>query len=315
MVDTRTRYKYSGHETFPCRYAWLPKVVSALAKDTLLFTDEDRAMIELGVGKNMVRAIRFWTETASVAERRDHTGHRVTTFGRELLGEKGLDPYMEDSQTLWLLHWKLATQYEEPLFAWDFMFNRWQEPEFTRTLLLRAFAQETHLEKKALSTATLSHHIDTFIHTYVPTQGTKTDVMEENLDCPLVELNLIRRVGERDADATGGRRETIYAFRHEPKPEIGTALFLYVLADFFHRRHPHESTLSFRQVATGHGSPGAVFKMPEMEVRERLEASASHEEAPFGFEDGASSQQVRRRRDISESEFLAAIYERETACV
>ena len=64
------KYKYSGHGTFPCRYAWLPKAVLALKANPNLFSDVDEAMVELGVGKQMVRAIRFWVEAAKIAEKK-----------------------------------------------------------------------------------------------------------------------------------------------------------------------------------------------------------------------------------------------------
>lgn len=57
-------YKISGHETFPCRYAWLPKAFLAIESDPKVFADEEKAMVTLGVGKNMVRAIRFWAQAA-----------------------------------------------------------------------------------------------------------------------------------------------------------------------------------------------------------------------------------------------------------
>ncbi|NCQ36429.1 DUF4007 family protein, partial [bacterium] len=41
---------FSGHETFPFRYAWLPKAVRATEEDTGIFGRED-AMVRLGVGK------------------------------------------------------------------------------------------------------------------------------------------------------------------------------------------------------------------------------------------------------------------------
>ena len=59
-------FRYSGHGTFPCRYTWLPKVVRHLLDCPTLFSDEDDAMTRLGVGKNMVRAIKFWAESAGV---------------------------------------------------------------------------------------------------------------------------------------------------------------------------------------------------------------------------------------------------------
>ena len=83
-----------------------------------------------------------------------------------------------------------------------------------------------------LSTATIEQHFETFLHTYVPTRGRKGEVMEDNLDCPLVDLELIIKTGERPVDCNGGRGECIYAFRREPKPEITPDLFLYCLNDF-----------------------------------------------------------------------------------
>src|SRR5262245_2132233 len=57
--NTTCNYRFSGHETFPCRYTWLPKAVARLQAKPTLFADEDDAMVQLGVGKNMARAIRF----------------------------------------------------------------------------------------------------------------------------------------------------------------------------------------------------------------------------------------------------------------
>ena len=60
-------YRISGHESFPCRYTWLPKAVRGLADAPDLFSDEQQAMVKLGVGKNMVRAIRFWAQASGMA--------------------------------------------------------------------------------------------------------------------------------------------------------------------------------------------------------------------------------------------------------
>ncbi len=53
-------FRFTGHETFPCRYTWIPKAFTALEADPKTFADDEYAMVSLGVGKNMVRAIRFW---------------------------------------------------------------------------------------------------------------------------------------------------------------------------------------------------------------------------------------------------------------
>jgi uncharacterized protein DUF4007 len=99
-------FRFSGHETFACRYAWLPKAYRAIKTDPAAFIDEQAAMVDLGIGKNMVRSLRFWVEAAGLAEP-ENRGLRLTEFAHSIFGPKGFDPYLEDIRTLWLLHWKL----------------------------------------------------------------------------------------------------------------------------------------------------------------------------------------------------------------
>jgi hypothetical protein len=72
--------RFSGHESFACRYAWLPKAYRELATDPDALADEDRAMVRLGVGKNMVRSIRFWVEVMGVAEPTSGRSFDLTQF-------------------------------------------------------------------------------------------------------------------------------------------------------------------------------------------------------------------------------------------
>ena len=50
-MTTATLYRISRHENFPCRYTSLPKAVRGLSDNPKLFSDEDEAMVELGLGK------------------------------------------------------------------------------------------------------------------------------------------------------------------------------------------------------------------------------------------------------------------------
>ncbi len=47
-------YAFSGHQTFPFRYPWLPKGVQHLSERPDLFTRDD-AFVILGVGKHRSR--------------------------------------------------------------------------------------------------------------------------------------------------------------------------------------------------------------------------------------------------------------------
>lgn len=270
--------KFSGHESFACRYAWLPKAYRALVDNPRLFTDEDNAMVVLGIGKNMVRSLRFWVQAMGVAEPEPDTrGLRPTAFGDAVFKKKGHDPFLEDPRTLWLLHWNLASRDDGPLFAWRYLIGHWPMPEFTRSEALREFQRISDRHGLEHSPVTLGQHLDVFLHTYHP--GRAASGVEDSLDGPLVELGLLATVGERRAEE--GRWEAVLSFRREPKPEIPQALFDYCLRDYWERFAHDDKTMTFRMAAMGAASPGQVFKLPEDDVRNRLEASGSG--LPRGF--------------------------------
>jgi hypothetical protein len=305
---TDTEYRISGHESFPCRYTWLPKAVRGLGADSKLFADEERAMVDLGVGKNMVRSIRFWSlATGMTRVGPKGSGPSLTELGTTLLGNRGLDPFLEDRRTLWLIHWNLSTNAENPLLAWDYLLNRWQDPELTPSVAIKALERAANQDDR-VSRATLEQHFDAFLHTYVPTRGRKGDVQEDNLDCPLVELQLIVKVGDREIDRSSGKREPIYVFRREEKPDITPELFIYCLNDFWQNRHKTERTLSLREVAHGHGSPGQVFKLAEEDVRSRIEDLAHRSGGLFAYTESASLQQIQKTDEGKRMKLLKAVY-------
>ena len=265
-------------------------------------------MVLLGVGKNMVRAIRFWVETAKVVEKQGRDDFEVTSLGKKLLGEDGFDSYLEDIQTLWLIHWNFSTHLGSPIFAWDFLMNQWQEPEITPSLVVRDFEKAAIAQSRKLSRVTLKQHFDVFLHTYVPTRGSKGDILEDNLDCPLIELDLIRQIGERTLDPQSGKRESLYAFNRAPKPQISQPLFVFCLNDFWKTYHSKENTLSFREVASGHGSPGQIFKLPEREIRDRLENIENATNNAISFHESMNLQQIQKHQDVEWENLLNAVY-------
>ena len=266
-------------------------------------------MVDLGVGKNMVRSIRFWSLATGMAVVESKGAAPVLTdLAMGLLGKRGLDPFLEDRRTLWLLHWNLSTNAQTPLLAWDYFLNRWQEPELTPSMATKALEKVTSGQDDRASRATLEQHFDTFLHTYVPTRGRKGDVQEDNLDCPLVELQLIIKAGDREIDRSSGKREPIYIFRREEKPDITPELFMYCLNDFWQKRHPSEGTLPLRDVAHGYGSPGLIFKLAEDDIRARVEDLNQRSEGLFSYAESAILQQIRRTGQAKPSNLLKAIY-------
>jgi len=294
-------YRFSGHESFTCRYAWLPKAANGLSENPSLFSDIDDAMVRLGLGKNMVRSLRFWVQAMRVAEPGDGNTLQLTEFGELVFGEDGLDPFMEDISTLWLLHWQLCSHNDTPLFAWHFLFNRYNEPEIVRSEVLEAIARESRQLARPLAKATLSQHFDVFMHTYMPTRGAKHEILEDNLDCPLVELELIQRTGEKFNKKDV--KEPVYGFNREPKPDLTMGVFLYAVDDYWKRNKPKEETLSLSELTTGIGSPGQVFKLPEDDIRSRLSVISSWGE-DYEYRESAMFEQLVRMKSLYEPEEL-----------
>ena len=98
-----TKYTFSGHDSFQCRQLWLKKGYDYVIENRK-FNDDD-AVVQLGVGKNMVSSIRFWLKAFNIVDNKD----LPTEFGKRLFDdETGYDPFLEDEASLWLLHYQLV---------------------------------------------------------------------------------------------------------------------------------------------------------------------------------------------------------------
>lgn len=98
-----SKYTFSGHDSFQCRQLWLKKGFDYV-QEGKSFNDLD-AVVQLGVGKNMVSSIRFWLKAFNIIDNKD----KPTDFGNRLFDSKtGYDPFLEDDASLWLLHYHLV---------------------------------------------------------------------------------------------------------------------------------------------------------------------------------------------------------------
>jgi hypothetical protein len=67
VEDWITKGKMGRHETFTPRYGWLKKGYDGVKKNGNIFK-ADNAIERLGVGKNMVRSMRFWCQAFNLIE-------------------------------------------------------------------------------------------------------------------------------------------------------------------------------------------------------------------------------------------------------
>jgi hypothetical protein len=210
-LSVKPGYRFSGHEGFPLRSVWLPKGVRAAKPDPGIFRRED-ALVELGVGKNMVQAIRHWCGAAGMLDAQSGV---VTELGEKLLSDGGYDPYLEDPGSLWLIHWQFVRP-PWPASAWHIAFSRWNIARFRRSDLVDRITELLSSEEHGTRTteASLQRDVDVFFRTYVRARGSKDSAPEESLDSPLTALGLIEEI-DRD----------LYVFRRGSQPASPREIF------------------------------------------------------------------------------------------
>ena len=96
--------KFRAHDTFFIRKGWLSKGMKYVQKKPDVFVAKDENPMDvLGIGANMVKALRYWLQAVGLTEE-PSSGKRVQTFTS--LGNSVFtnDRYIEELGTLYLLH-------------------------------------------------------------------------------------------------------------------------------------------------------------------------------------------------------------------
>lgn len=249
---------FARHETFHLRFGWLRKGFIAAVVDPEVFSRPD-ATVVLGVGKNMVNAIRYWClaykvlQTVPNEQRPRMPKIEPTQFGHQLLDEDGWDPWLENPASLWLLHWKLLGA---PCLApvWWTAFNLFASEQFEDYQLTDLVVEMTAAAGwPSVMESSIKKDVDCLLRTFaVRRYGRQT--MDDLLDCPTRELGLI-------APAVGEARS--WRFMTGPKPSLPPAVVAHVCLDFLAKVAPNERTISIARLAGDPGSPGRAFRLTE----------------------------------------------------
>jgi len=267
------------------------KGLDALDKSGAIFNAPESLAV-LGVGKNMVGAIRHWLLTTRLAREAGHGRVEATDLGRRLFADDGWDTFWEDEATSWLLHWQLAGP-DSPSFTWAYTFNVFREWEWSRAALIDAVLGATHSLSRVPSRETVDRDVSCLLQCYAAPGGSLGD----DLDCPLRALGLIRPLGKG------------FRFQIEAKPTLPAAVFYYALTRFWNWKWADARTLTVWEICYGEGSPGQVFKLTENAVYDYLDGLESATQGRLRFEDTAQNRQVvLGDEDVVPLEFLEAFY-------
>lgn len=289
--------KFTGHDTFPLRYGWLYKSTKFIKNKGLLSTSNlentVEAIAQLGVGKNMVSAMRYWSEATQMISsfvKDREVMQEVTPWGSAIFDEfRGVDPYLDDIGTVWLLHWLLNSDDRE-LTAYRYFFGCSSAMYFEKTKFVDDLVEEaTRLTSFAdLKKATVKKDVDCFLATYISkaqkiSERGALKLDEESFSSPLSELGLIKDMG-------GGYYQCDFRYQESLPLEI----FLFALCCWGQKqfRLSGVTQFTFEDAQSRPWSPGKVFRLSETAMGAMLDESVTRFREQLSWIDSQGLKQI-----------------------
>lgn len=287
---------FGRHETFALRYSWLPKGFQAQSNSAGDIFIADEATVTLGVGKNMVNAIRYWLRACQMIN--SESPPRATELGLLMLDQKsGMDPYLEDEATIWLIHWLLASN-ADMATSWYWFFNRYHKPDFTSQELVTAlndFVRDQVDAKNRPSLSTVKNDAQLLHRMYTQSKGNGRTPLEEALDSPLALLRLM-------SQSAGGRS---FQSKPEHRPNLPSRILGFAVTQLLSARGtkvlPIEDLMYARD---GYAAPGAVFRLTESDLVAKLEKLINIYHTDFAIRESAGMHQFFQLSSIEPKQLL-----------
>lgn len=287
-----SKYVFSGHESFPCKTLWLKKGYD-FNKANKDFNSPE-AVVELGVGKNMVAAIRYWYKVFGLNSEDERTKWIPDFLFND---QDGKDRYMEDLGTLWLLHFLLvysniASLYN--LFFIDFQkerrrFDRNQIVTFVKRKM--AEANQEHL----FNANTVKKDVGVLLQNYCLPRNPQSN---EDYSTLLMDLDLLRQKEKNDGD----EKDKSFYFNIEGKKKVTPMAFLFAVLMY---KSDEDNTIPFDLLQ----DVGLIFCMNDLEVIEMLRALSEQYSDYMTYSDVAGIRQLQFVQQMNPRQIIEQYYE------
>lgn len=156
------------HGSFYIRNGWPTKILNALSKNETIFSPnkELEAVDEIGVGRVMIKSMRYWASALGIAE--EYKKSQGVLLKLTPLGEliKKYDLYFQNIGTLWLLHRNLSSLNSEAT-AWSWAFNFFNKKNFSKSDFCTDFNSFLRHEGVEYNKKAIEKEFDCFKNTYV----------------------------------------------------------------------------------------------------------------------------------------------------
>lgn len=275
-----TKYTFSGHDSFQCRQLWLKKGYDYV-QEGKNFNDED-AVVQLGVGKNMVSSIRFWLKAFNIIDNKDIP----TEFGKRLFDdENGYDPFLEDEASLWLLHYQLVKNSFASIYS--IIFN-----EFRKEKLF--FNKETfvnYVKRIGESNTDLNFNENTVAKDFIVfanlyKNDPESKDVEDSFSGILSEIELLKTTGK-------GKEEQFYIENTE-RDNLPEAVVLFTILD----NSNYGNSISLNSLEFDLNSPGSIFALNRSGLMNKIsEIVSEYKDITFTDQAGIKELQFKNKSD------------------
>jgi len=300
MGDIQKMHKltFSGHDTFHCRHLWLKKGYDFIKKGRK-FSDED-AVVELGIGKNMVTALQYWLKAFDIIDKEN----KLTDFAIYLLDDKGKDPFIEDEATLWLLHYNLVANNFASTYNLIFNELRKDKIEFTKENFVAFVTRKaSEIGLGSINKNTIASDFEVMTKMYLRTEAHAKD-KEDTFSGLLTELNLMaeetRKVEEKQST-------TYYNIPIDDKNSIPEELIFYVII----ANSKIDTSISLQTIEQENNHVGNVFAISRSGIYNKIESIVSNPKfKKYGitYSDNAGIRELQIKHKPSKIEVLNHYY-------
>jgi hypothetical protein len=275
--------RFGRHETFAPRFGWLHKAYGLVRKDNELFHREDASVL-LGVGKNMVNAMRYWSQAfkLTIEHAHENPSYRAlvaspTWRARWLFHEDGADPYLEDTGSLWLLHWWLLSASPDARClapSWYITFHL--APLSTMTAadlaaVITRHVNENFREQSLPSPESVNRDVDCLVKMYALGQEQNPlspGSFEDSLMSPFRELGLLEQ-------EEGRGKERTWRFTDGPRVNLPAPVLAYACLDYASSISAGPGSISLARLANEPGAPGRAFRISEPELAKAIKPAVN----------------------------------------
>lgn len=275
-----SKYTFSGHDSFQCRQLWLKKGYDYVQKGGN-FNDED-AVIQLGVGKNMVSSIRFWLKAFNIIDNKDIP----TEFGKRLFDdENGYDPFLEDEASLWLLHYHLVKNGFSSIYSIIFNEFRKEKLFFNKETFVNYVKRigESNPDLN-LNENTVAKDFIVFANLYKSDPESKD--VEDSFSGILSEIELLKTAGK-------GKDEQFFIENSE-RDNLPESIVLYAILD----NPNYGNSISLNSLEFDLNSPGSIFALNRSGLMNKIsEIVSEFKDITFTDQAGIKELQFKNKAD------------------